>query len=507
MEETMENVMQMEEWNAQDAVTLKRLLSKFIKSYGEKAPDLDDRAWLKARFMEELPSMDEETAERLASETVAAVQEYDENLSSIHRAAAKGTSTEKWLANQIAKASAGVAVAQHGEYLKQINTALANANEQMLRTVTTNSGEVSQCFNLDGFIAEQHHVNSFNANAALSKSKFFAQVKVPEAGETYGKNSFDIVILDATKSKATPVHQYQVKYGADAKATIQLLREHGDVTKYSNQQILVPPEQLEEVRKAFPGKTIISEIGGTDVVSVKSSPLTKAEAKELQLKVQQDGSIPKTDWNSFQTKDLALQIGKNAGMVGLQAAVITTGFSLAEQAIRGDGIDVDESVFLALKTGTDAGIKAAAAGALKVGVEKGIVRIIPPATPMGVIVNIACVGIENIKILMKVASGEITMSQAMEQMGRTTCAMVFGLGWGAAGAGIGAAALSWIPIVGPIVGGFVGGVVGYMAGSKVGETIHKGFTAIKRGVATACKAGWNMIKNFTKKTIFSRVAT
>jgi hypothetical protein len=507
MEETMENIIQVEEWNAQDAIALKRLLSKFIKSYGEKSPDIDDQTWLKARFMEELPSISEGAAERLASETVAAVQEYDENLSSIHRAAAKGTNTEKWLANQIAKASSGISVVQHGEYLKQINTALANANAQMMRTVITNSGEVSQCFNLDGFIAEQHHVNSFNANAALTKSKFFAQVKVPEAGETYGKNSFDIVILDATKAKTTPVHQYQVKYGADAKATIQLLREHGDVTKYSNQQILVPPEQLDEVRKAFPGKTIVSKIGGTDVVPIKSKSLTKAEAKELQLRVQQDGNIPETDWNSFQTKDLAVQIGKNAGMVGLQAAVITTGFSLAEQAIQGDGIDVDESITLALKTGTDAGIKAAAAGALKVGIEKGIVRIIPPATPMGVIVNIVCVSIENIKILMKVVSGEITLSQAMEQMGRTTCAMVFGMGWGVAGAGIGAAALSWIPIIGPIVGGFVGGVVGYMAGSKVGETIHKGFSIVKKGVVTACKAGWNMLKNVAKKAILSKITS
>ena len=194
MEETMENIIQVEEWNAQDTIALKRLLSKFIKSYGEKLPDIDDQAWLKARFMEELPSISEEAAERLASETVAAVQEYDENLSSIHRAAAKGTNTEKWLANQIAKASSGISVVQYGEYLKQINTALANANAQMMRTVTTNSGEISQCFNLDGFIAEQHHVNSFNANAALTKSKFFAQVKVPEVGETYGKNSFDIVI-------------------------------------------------------------------------------------------------------------------------------------------------------------------------------------------------------------------------------------------------------------------------------------------------------------------------
>ena len=114
----------------------------------------------------------------------------------------------------------------------------------------------------------------------ISLRRKFSSVKINQAittvwslaaeknGKRYGKNSFDIVILDATKSKTPPVHQYQVKYGADAKATIQLLREHGSVTKYSNQQILVPPEQLDEVRKAFPGKTIVSEIGGTDLPAV-----------------------------------------------------------------------------------------------------------------------------------------------------------------------------------------------------------------------------------------------
>lgn len=36
--------------------------------------------------------------------------------------------------------------------------------------------------------------------------------------------------------------------------------------------------------------------------------------------------LPREDWNTFNTKELALNIGKNAGMLGLQAAAITTGF-------------------------------------------------------------------------------------------------------------------------------------------------------------------------------------
>ena len=186
-------------------------------------------------------------------------------------------------------------------------------------------------------------------------------------------------------------------------------------------------------------------------------------------------------------------------MVGIQAAAITTGFSLAEQVIRGDGIDVESTVDLALKTGADAGVKAAVTGALKVGVEKGIVRLIPPGTPIGTIANIVCVSIENIKILAKVATGELTMSQALEKMGRTTVAMVYGLGWSAIGSTVGAVALSWIPVVGPVVGGVVGGVVGYMSGSKFGETIYNGIKAVQKGVVTACKAGWNAIKGVMNK--------
>ena len=498
MENRIENLNeepQFEGMTEKEAKELKKILSKFIIAYSKKDEKISDREWLKEQFKEEIPGITEEKAEEFANETVNAVDEYNHNLQLINESAKTGISKEKWMADRITKASSGVAVTQYGEYLKSIDNALTNANAQMLRTVTTKAGEVSQCYNLDGFIAEQHHVNTFNANAALHKSKYFAEVKVPEAGETYGKNSVDVVIRDLSNPKAIAVHQYQVKYGSDAKATIQMLREHGEVTKYSNQQIVVPADQVAEVQKAFPGKTIVSTIGGTDKVDIKSNELTKAQAKEMQLKVQDDGQRLSADWNVFQTKDMALQIGKNASMAGLQAAALTTGFSLVNQIIKEEKIDTEQTVELALKTGADAGIKAATAGALKVAAEKGVISIIPKGTPAGIIANIVCVGIENVKILAKVATGELTMSQAMEQMGRTTTSMVYGIGWGAAGAGIGATTLAWIPVVGPLVGGLVGGMVGYMAGSKFGEAVFGGLRTVGKGIKNAVKSGWNALKS------------
>lgn len=493
---------QFEELTKEEAKEFKKLLAKFIKSYAKKAEDISDKDWLRGQFMQELPEITEEQADKLAVEAVESIKEYDENLKSINDSAKKGINKEQWLTDHIAKAASGVSVIQHGEYLVNIDRALSNANEQMRRTITTGaSGNtvISQNMNLDGFIAEQYHVNTFNANAALHKSKYFAEVKVPEAGETYGKNSFDVVIRDAKNPKATPVHQYQIKYGADAKATIQMLREHGEVTKYSNQQIVVPAEQLEEVQKAFPGKTVVSTIGGTEKVPIKSDELTKEQAKKLQLEVQKDGQPITTDWNAFKTKDLAVQIGKNAGMVGLQTAAITTGFSLAAQVIQGEGVDVEETVGVALRTGADAGIKTATTGALKVATERGIIKLIQKGTAVGVIANIACVSIENIKILAKVATGELTMTQALDQMGRTSVSMVYSLGWGTVGMSIGVVALSWIPIVGPVVGGLVGGIVGSMAGSKFGSAVYNGIKAVGRGALNVCKSVWGKMKSFGNK--------
>lgn len=499
MENTEKHEPQFEGMTETEAKAFKILLTKFIQSYSKKDGSMSDKEWLKMLFKEELPHLSDEQAEQFANQTVESIKDYDANYRSVNSAASKGISKEQWLADQIAKASAGVSVIQHGEYLNSIDKALTNGNAQMMRTVLTKAGKISQAYNLDGFIAEQHHVNSFNANAALTKSKFFAEVKVPEPGETYGKNSFDIVIRDATNPKAVAVHQYQVKYGKDAQATIQMLKAHGSVTKYSNQQIVVPPEQVAEVQKAFPGKTVVSQIGGTDKVPVTSNPLTKDQAKDLQLNTQNEGSVPTTDWNTFKTKDLAMQIGRNAGMVGLQAAAITAGFSLVEQAVRGEGIDIEETVELALRTGLDAGIKAAITGAVKVGVEKGVIGIIPQGTPAAVIANIVCVCIENVKILVKVASGELTMSQAIDRMGRTSVAMVFGLGWSSIGASIGPVVFAWIPVVGPVIGGLIGGIVGYMAGERFGGLVYEGLKAVARGVINTCRSSWNTIRSIERR--------
>lgn len=487
----------------QEAAALKEQIVRYVGSYAQKDAAVSDKDWMKNQLQQDIPALSDEEAERWAADGVAAISAYDADLASINEAAAKGRSKEQWFADKVSRASAGVSVVQQGQYLQSIDDALTCANEQMMQTVTTKAGTINQSPNLDGFIAEQHHAETFNARAALENSPYQAEVKVPKPGETYGKNSVDVVIKD-TRSGAI-VHRYQVKYGADAKATIQMLRDSGSVTKYANQQIVVPPDQVAEVQRAFPGKTVVAEIGGTDKVPVRSAPLTKEQAKAQQEKVQKTGSFDAIDWTAFSTREAALAIGKNAGLLGLQAGAVAGGFALARQVASGEGADTDKAVKAALETGADAGIKLAVTGAVKASAERGklLGRVIPKGTSSRAIGQMVCVAVEGAKILADAGKGKLTASQAMDRMGRTSVAMVYGLGWGTAGSEVGQlvglAALSGIPLVGPFLGrglgGLIGGLVGNMAGSTYGSAMYDGLKKVGGAVSAAAGTAWSALRS------------
>lgn len=472
-----------------EAAEVRDILKRFIQAYKDSGEEQETFEWLEKQLKEELPDKPEEEIHAIKEEIVESIQEYDADLQDMTREVERGKTKERWFADRISNAAKGIAVNDYGNYLNQINTTLEDANRQMLRTVLRQDGGISECMNLDGFIAEQYHVNNFNAKAALHKSDYRAEVCVPKPGETYGKNSFDVVIKNIRDSKI--VHQYQFKFGKDANATKQLLRDGN----YNNTRLTVPSEQVKDVQEAFPNKTVTDHIGGTDKVDIQSDPLTKADIKRMQTEVQETGEIPRTDWNVYNTRELAIGLGKQAGVAGVQAAIITTGFDLAGRVMNGEEIDGGEVVETALRTGMDTGVKAAAGGALTVASKQGIISILPPGTLPGTIAKIACVGVENVKILWKAAKGEITLSEALEQMGRTSTAMTAGLCCAGVGAATGAAALSFIPIVGPIAGGLVGGMVGYMAGSKVGEVVFNGVKKVAQRGKEIVSRAWEGVKN------------
>lgn len=490
------------DFSMKDALELKKLLSKFMREYGEKPAGQSDEEWLKLEFLAEIPELSEEEAISLSRDTVESIREYDSNLASLLQEREHGKTAEEWFSKRSQEAAVGISAEEFSKQMVELDAVLSDANRKMLSTVQKLDGTINQNPSLNGFIAEQQHVNTFNIAAEASDSPYRAYVLTPEPGATYNKNSFDVVIKD---QGGKIVHQYQLKYGQDAKHTIALIKSGN----YNNQTLVVPAEQVEEVQAAFPGKTVVSHIGGTEKVPISSEPLSKENALKMQEEAQQFGIAPELDWNAYDSQMLAKYVGKRAAIAGLQGAAIATGFHLAAKLVADEPIDAEEVVTTALKTGADSGIKSVAAGAVKVASERGLIKVIPKGTSMGAIVNVVCVAIENVKILMRVANGEITMGEALDLMGCNTVAMTFGLKWGTAGIGVGIVALSWIPVVGPVIGGVVGGLVGYMAGSKMGETVYQTAKKIaevaKNTVKRIWETGKETIKNgalWVRETLF-----
>ena len=197
----------------------------------------------------------------------------------------------------------------------------------------------------------------------------------------------------------------------------------------------------------------------------------------------QSGNWNDLNWNEYKTKDLAIGIGKQAGYAALQGAAISVGFDVATKLWKGEEIEGKEVVKTAIKGGADFGVKAAAAGAIKVGAEKGILSAIPKGTPASTISNIAFVTVEDVKVIGRMATGELTFKEGIEKIEQTTVATAAGLVSMGKGAAIGASIGTVLGPVGVAVGGFVGGTVGYMAGSKVGETIVKTVQKVRTKVS------------------------
>lgn len=470
------------EEEAKKTVAIQR---EFLKDYAATKGKVPVEEWLSQELKKQLPERSEEEISEMSKEIVSSLAITEESKESLQKAVKAGRSRESWLASTLMQHTSHMTGQEAAKYLQGLDDAVKKANESMRDTVLTNAGIPNQNRNLDGFIAEQHHANTYNLKAQATGGDCYAEVLKPGPGERYGKNSVDIVIRDSASGKI--VSRYQAKYGATAEETIKKIRE-GD---YRGQQLLVPEEQLEAVRKAFPNRKVSSVIGEGKITS---TPLTKEQGKALQ-KQAQGGAFQKADWNDYAAKDIALGIGKQAGIAGLQGAVIGAGMDILSKVCSGEPVDGEEVIETAVVSGADTGVKAAAAGALKTASEKGVLSVLPKGTPGTTFANIAFVAVENLKVAGKVASGELTAREGLDKMGETTVSCVAGISASAKGSAVGAAVGSVLGLPGQVVGGLVGGAVGYVAGSKVGQVIAKGVQAVGKAACTVVKGLWEGAKS------------
>lgn len=475
----------------EEATEVKVMFKKYLKSYKDKDSSISDKEWLEKLFKTELPEMGDEEIKQDVEDIVSSIEVFDESLSSCNEVAKKGISKEKWLADRMQEVPVGMAVSEYGNTLQALDDILYQKNMELADALTVaTDGEIRRvnmnpC--LDGIMAE-------NVIAKTTELSGFAQGKNIRVDvlESHNANSVDVRAINLDTGK---YQNYQLKFGKDAKATIGLI-ERGN---YNNQRIIVPKEQLAEVRAHFQAKGSSKTISDhIEAWGVEGKSFTKEELKQLQKTAQEDGVLPTMDYNHYQTKDLVMSIGKNAGAMALQSVAVTTGLNIVRKVFKGEQIETDELVESAIKTGADTSVKTVTAGTLQVAVRKGIIKFIPKTTPAGVIANVACVGIENMKVLGKIATGDLSLTKGIDQMGRVTVSMVGGLWAMAKGAAAGVKMAGMVPIIGAplaVLTGFVGGMVGYFGGTKLGDVVYNAGKKTAGAVRNIAKTAVNGLKS------------
>lgn len=466
----------------EECEALKPIVKDFVQTYAQNA-EAPVESWLGTKMQEYLPEKSDKEIKAITDEIITTLKVSEQKSKSLSEAIKNGRSKESWFASEMKQVTSAMSAQEASQYLAGLDSALNTANESLYRTITTQAGNISQNPRLDGFIAEQYHAQTFNLNAEATGSPYRAKVLEPN-GNGYAKNSVDIVIVDGN---GKVVKRYQSKYCKDANATAQAF-ENGD---YRGQQKLVPEGQETAIEKKC--TTVIEAPDGTT-----SNPLSKSRAEQMRDEAQ-SGNWNDLNWNEYKAKDLAMGIGKQAGYAALQGAAIGVGFDVAQKLWNGEEIKGEEIVETALVSGADFGVKAAAAGALKVGVEKNIIKVIPKGTPASTIANIAHVAIEDIKIVGKMVTGELSFKEGIDKIEQTTVATAAGLAAMGKGAAIGGAIGTVFGPVGTAIGGFIGGTVGYMAGSKVGETVVKGVQKLREKAKDVVNSIGSSIKSTASK--------
>lgn len=466
----------------ENALKTATVIRSFVTSYDAHKATMELSPWLMQEFRR-YPELwrDEADLQQSAHDIITAVETRERNNAELQAHLDREMSQESWLAKKIEQGAQAAGVVDVATYAKTIDTAIETANHKNWEAITRLDGQINQSSNLDGFIAEHHHANTFNIDAVAKGSKLRAEVLEPAPGKAYGKNSVDIVIRD---ENGKIVRRYQSKYGADAEAT-EALFENGD---YRGQQKLVPEGHGDRI-DAKTTETIEAE-------GVSSKPLSKEDAKELQRRAQQEYEAKQYEWKDGNRTAIARHIGKQA----LLGACVTAGFQgarilgrriwnrLTGKANRSAEEDLREFFESSLISAANTGVQVAVSGGLVVACRNGWLGAALKNTPTGQVANIAMVGMEGAKTLYKFAKGEISGEEALDATGRAAVVTVVSVAAATEAAALGASIGAILGPVGAAVGGFVGAVAGGMAGSTIGENIYEGGKAVLKTAGSVAKS-------------------
>lgn len=524
-----------------------QIIQKFLRSYAEneKSQDKKDlKTWLVFELQNELPNRKVEDIEKIATELISGIEIYYTKKKEVEKYQSVGITNGDYVGNEILEKVADdieeteivdtkeiiedmketsnilsnyneamiyetaaikepqlvaniLSANSVNNYVDTINTAIDNANKTLMESVTTKAGTINQNPNLDGFIFEEYHAGTFNVDATVKQKPYHAEALKPELGETYGKNSIDLVIEDTGKY----VKKYSAKAYKNANETAKSFYDKMTGYKYKFQSKLVPTEQTSE---------IANSVDKIKFDNVESKGITKTEIKNIQNELQSGNK--KIDIFSFKkdvnTISISKQIGKQAMVNGTMGLGIGMVANIGANIITGKGVEAEEVIEAGIKTGASMGMATAVAGRIRVAVEKKVIpTVFSRILTNNTIGTVAVASMDIVGTAFKLGSGEITLGKAVKDIGKSVGAAygaIVASGWGYAGgmAIAGMIGLGTIGAVGTILGvgvAVVAGAVCATVGSKVAGAIASGIGAVAEtivdGAVNIVKKGKEVVKS------------
>ena len=523
-----------------------QIIQKFLRSYAEneKSQDKKDlKTWLVFELQNELPNKKVEDIEKIATELISGIEIYYTKKKEVEKYQSLGITNGDYVGNEILEKvaneieeaeivdtkeviedmkEASNILSQYNEamiyetaavkepqlvanvlsaksvnnYIDTVNNTTDSANKTLMESITTKTGNINQNPNLDGFIFEEHHAGTFNIDATVKQKPYHAEALKPKLGETYRKNSIDIVIEDSGK--------YVKKYSAKAyKITNGTAKSFYDENgyKYRFQSKLVPTDQTNE---------IANSVDKIKYNNVESKGITKAEIKDIQNDLQSGNK--KVDIFNFKkdvnTISISKQIGKQAMLNGTMGSILSMGTNIGINLIQGKEVEAEEVIEIGIKTGASMGMATAVAGGIRVAVEKKVIpTVFSRMLTNNTIGAIAASSIDIIGTAFKLGSGEISLGKAVKDVGNS-----LGAGYGAIiSSGIGFSGgmalattigLGTIGTVGTIlteglalVAGAVCGVIGSNIALKIANGLGKITETVVDKAVDIVKSGMNTVKN------------
>ena len=116
----------------QEAKALTDIVHRFLKFYGDKPQDMDDKAWMSKRLAEELEGKQIEETDAIAMKMMDGIEKFEQNMASLNEACKEGQGKDEWFRDQSQNAAIGMNVNVYGNKLANVNRHLLLANYELL---------------------------------------------------------------------------------------------------------------------------------------------------------------------------------------------------------------------------------------------------------------------------------------------------------------------------------------------------------------------------------------